>query len=211
MLRISLSALVIAGNLGLALLPAVTAPAGAQAASGEPTRIRGSIVTHSKDSLTVTTREGATVDLALADGWQIASVARANVEDINPGDFVGIASLSKADGGDGALEVLIFPDALRGTGEGSYDWDLQPKSRMTNATVANAVSGVDGHSVTVTYHGQQKTIDIPDGTPVVTLAPATPDDLTAGATVFVSATKDGSGRVTAGQVVVGKDGVVPPM
>jgi hypothetical protein len=93
---------------------------------------------------------------------------------------------------------------------GSYGWDLQPDSSMTNATVADAVTDIDGRTVTVSYNGEEKKISIPDGTPVVTFAPATQADLIAGAVVFIAAEKTASGTV-GHQVVVGKDGVVPPM
>ncbi|AXV18267.1 hypothetical protein CYG48_21210 (plasmid) [Neorhizobium sp. SOG26] len=175
-----------------------------------PTNVRGSVISYAGSTLKVKTREGKTVDVALADDWKLAGVASAKVTDIKPGDFVGIASLPKAGGGDGALEVLIFPPAMKGTGEGSYGWDLKPKSSMTNATVADAVKGVDGRTVTVTYHGKEKKIAIPDGTPVVTIAAASKDDLVPGAVVFISAENAASGPV-AHQVVVGKNGVVPPM
>jgi hypothetical protein len=99
---------------------------------------------------------------------------------------------------------------MKGAGEGSYGWDLKPNSSMTNATVADAVKGVDGRTVTVSYHGKEKKIAIPDGTPVVTIAPATKDDLVAGAVVFIPAEKAASGPL-AHQVLVGKNGVVPPM
>ncbi|MGR9462228.1 hypothetical protein [Rhizobium leguminosarum] len=176
----------------------------------EQIHVRGSIVSYSGSALKVKTREGETVDVTLADGWKLASVANAAVTDIKPGDFVGIASLPSAGGGDGALEVLIFPPAMKGAGEGSYGWDLKPNSSMTNATVADAVKGVDGRTVTVSYHGKEKKIAIPDGTPVVTIAPATKDDLVADAVVFIPAEKAASGPL-AHQVLVGKNGVVPPM
>ncbi|WP_454857609.1 hypothetical protein [Rhizobium binxianense] len=188
----------------------VVVPARADDAKGNRTNIRGSIVSYGGSTLTVKTREGDTVDVALAEGWQVSSVANAKVTDIKPGDFVGIASLPKKDGGDGALEVLIFPPALKGAGEGSYGWDLKPDSSMTNATVADAVKGVDGRTVTVSYQGKEKKISIPEGTPVVTLAPATKDDLVPGAIVFIPAEKTSSGASTH-QLLVGKNGVVPPM
>ncbi|ASR07434.1 hypothetical protein CHY08_10085 [Rhizobium leguminosarum bv. viciae] len=197
--------------LGLsALLSAASVHAEDQKA--EQFHIRGSIVAYSGSALKVKTREGETVDVTLADGWKLASVANAAVTDIKPGDFVGIASLPSAGGGDGdgALEVLIFPPAMKGAGEGSYGWDLKPNSSMTNATVADAVKGVDGRTVTVSYHGKEKKIAIPDGTPVVTIAPATKDDLVPGAVVFIPAEKAASGPL-AHQVLVGKNGVVPPM
>jgi hypothetical protein len=185
-------------------------PASAEDKKAPPVHVRGSIVAYTGSNLKVKTREGETVDVALADDWKVAGVAKAQVADIKPGDFVGIASLPKADGGDGALEVLIFPPAMKGTGEGSYGWDLKPDSSMTNATVADAVKDVDGRTVTVNYHGKEKKIAIPDGTPVVTIAAAAKDDLVPGAVVFITAEKAATGPI-AHQVVVGKNGVVPPM
>lgn len=198
---------------GLASVFSVTvlsAPASAEGKKVAPIHVRGSIVDYQGSTLKVKTREGETIDVALADDWKVAGVADAKVTDIKPGDFVGIASLPKAGGGDGALEVLIFPPAMKGLGEGSYGWDLKPDSSMTNATVADAVKGVEGRTVTVTYHGKEKKIAIPDGTPVVTIAGATKDDLVPGAVVFITAEKAATGPI-AHQVVVGKNGVVPPM
>lgn len=183
----------------------------AQSPKGEPIRVRGAIASFDGETLTVKTREGQTANIALAQKGMVASVARAAISDIKPGDYVGIASLPNKDGGDGALEVLIFPAALKGASEGSFAWDLKPNSTMTNATVADAVKGVDGRTVTVTYHGKEKKIAIPDGTPVVTLAPATKADLKSGAVVFVSGEKAADGAMTGRQVVVGKNGVIPPM
>ncbi|MGO6747318.1 hypothetical protein ACCS93_33480 [Rhizobium ruizarguesonis] len=175
-----------------------------------PINIRGNVIQLAGSTLKIKTRDGKTVEVRLADGWKVAAVAAARQTDIKPGDYVGIASLAREDGGNGAIEVVIFPPALKGVGEGSYGWDLKPKSSMTNATVASAVKGVDGSTVTVSYKGKEKKIAIPDGTPVVTLAPATPDDLVPGAVVFVSAEKAATG-VVSHEVVVGKNGVAPPM
>ncbi|MBY3066242.1 hypothetical protein E0I74_20035 [Rhizobium laguerreae] len=209
MIKTILPALVL-GLSAIATAALPVAPVQAEDQKPEQIHVRGSIVNYSGSVLTVKTREGETVDVTLADGWQLASVANAAVTDIKPGDFVGIASLPSAGGGDGALEVLIFPPAMKGAGEGSYGWDLKPNSSMTNATVADAVKGVDGRTVTVSYHGKEKKIAIPHGTPVVTIAPATNDDLVPGAVVFIPAEKAASGPL-AHQVLVGKNGVVPPM
>jgi hypothetical protein len=208
--RIAVRALLATSSV---VLPAacLAIPAVAQAQNAEQVHVRGSIAAVNGNKIKVKTREGKTVEVTLADGARVAGVARADIGDIKPGDFVGIASLPKADGGDGALEVLIFPPAMKGTGEGSYGWDLKPNSSMTNATVANAVKGVDGHTVTVSYHGKEKKIAIPAGTPVVTLAPAGMKDLVAGAIVFVPAVKGDKGALMAQQIVVGANGVVPPM
>ncbi len=209
MMKNILPALVL-GLSGIAAMVIPASPVHAEDKKAEQIHVRGSIVSYSASTLKVKTREGDTVDVALADDWKVSSVANAKVTDIKPGDFVGIASLPKQGGGDGALEVLIFPPALKGAGEGSYGWDLKPNSSMTNATVANAVKDVDGRTVTVSYHGKEKKISIPDGTPVVTFAPATKDDLVPSAIVFVPAEKAATGTI-AHQVLVGKNGVVPPM
>jgi hypothetical protein len=174
-------------------------------------RIRGVIETSDGSKMTVKTREGASTAIALATGVKIMAVAKASIEDIKPGDFVGIASLPKSKGGDGAVEVLIFPAAMKGTGEGSYPWDLKPQSTMTNATVSNAVKEVDGHEITVKVNGKDKTISVADGTVVVTLAPAIAADLKPGATVFVPTERGTDGMLTAGFVIVGANGIVPPM
>jgi hypothetical protein len=174
-------------------------------------RIRGVIETSDGSKMTVKTREGASTAIALATSVKVMAVAKASVEDIKPGDFVGIASLPKSKGGDGAVEVLIFPAAMKGTGEGSYPWDLKPQSTMTNATVSNAVKEVEGHEITVKVNGKDKTISVADGTVVVTLAPAIAADLKPGATVFVPSERGTDGMLTAGFVIVGANGIVPPM
>lgn len=183
----------------------------ALAQAADAVRVRGTVVSFEPSLLTVKTREGGTEAIKLAAAWNISGVAKASADQIKPGDFVGIASVAKADGGSGALEVVIFPAALRGTGEGDRPWDLQPNSRMTNGTIAD-VTDVDGRTVTLTYdNGQKKQIAIPQTTPIVTFAPATPEDLKPGATVFVNAERGSDGTLTAGRVVVGNNGIVPPM
>lgn len=174
-------------------------------------RVRGTVVALAGEQLQVKAREGNTVNITLKPGWSVAGVAKASVNDIKQGDYVGIASLPKSEGGDGALEVLIFPPQMKGMGEGSFGWDLKPNSTMTNATVGDAVKSVQGSVVTVSYHGQDKKISIQKDTPVVTLEPATAEDLKPGAVVFVSAEKATNGAISSNQVIVGKNGVVPPM
>lgn len=180
-------------------------------AADQGVRVRGTVVALTGDQLQVKSREGQQVTVKLTSGWMVSAVKKASIADVKPGDFVGIASLPKSEGGDGALEVLIFPPAMKGRGEGSFGWDLKPNSSMTNATVGDAVTSVDGSVVTVKYHGQEKKISVPNGTPVVTLAPATPADVTPGTVVFIPTQKDASGTLSAGQLIVGKNGVVPPM
>jgi hypothetical protein len=106
---------------------------------------------------------------------------------------------------------VVFPDSLRGFGEGHYPWDLGPSSMMTNATVANAVKSVEGQTVTATYKGGEKKIDIPANVPIVAVVPADKGDITPGAIVFVPTEKQADGTLVSGAVLFGKDGVIPPM
>lgn len=185
---------------------------GSAAMADEAHRVRGQVVSLDGNALVVATREGPEARIALSDGWKVTGVARAAMSDIDAGDYVGIASMPMADGTAGALEVLIFPQAMAGAGEGSYPWDLQPGSTMTNATVAEKVETVNGHKVSLAYGGgKTKEIVIPDDAAMVTFAPATPADLVAGATVFVPGHADASGAISTGMVVVGLNGVLPPM
>jgi hypothetical protein len=187
---------------------AVAIATGAQAA--DAVRVRGTVVSFDPAILTVKTRQGDTDAIKLNTGWKISGVAKVLAKDIKQGDFLGIASVSKSDGGSGAVEVVVFPESMKGSGEGDRPWDL-PNSRMTNGTVAN-VTDVDGRSVTLTYdNGQTKKISISDTTPVVTFAPAATTDLKPGATVFVTATRGADGALSSSRVVVGTNGVVPPM
>jgi hypothetical protein len=181
------------------------------AQADETVRVRGTIASLDGSTLTVKTREGPNAALALKPEWKVIGVTAASVGDIKPGDFVGITSLPGSAGGDGAIEVHIFLPAMKGTGEGSYPWDLKPKSTMTNGTVMNAVKEVDGRTLTVSYKGGEKKLAVPDGIPIVIFGPATKAELKPGATVFVPAKRGADGALSAETVVVGTNGVTPPM
>jgi hypothetical protein len=198
------------GAIAIAALLGIAVVSPTQAA--ETVHVRGAIVSLDGSTLTVKTREGPDATVALKTGFKVAGIAKASIDDIKPGDFVGIASLPTAGGGAGAVEVLVFPPSMKGTGEGSYPWDLKPKSTMTNAIVTNAVKGVKGRTLDLSYSGgKEKTISIPVGVPIVTFGPATKADLKPGATVFVPAQRGSNGALSAGFVAVGNNGVNPPM
>ena len=192
-------------------LAGLVAAVACASAAAEGVRVRGTVVSIAGDALVVKSRDGDNVAIALKPDWKAGGIAKAKLSDIKPGDFVGIASLPGASGGDGALEVLVFPPAMRGSGEGSYGWDLKPNSTMTNGSVSEAVQSVEGTTVNVVYHGQSKKITIAPGTPIVTFAPAVNADVKPGAAVFVPAERGDDGKLSTARVVVGKDGVVPPM
>lgn len=181
------------------------------AAQSPPTRLRGSIAGVDGNTVTIATREGPSVPVKLADNWSVMLVSPLTLADIKENSFVGIASLKGPDGSLNALEVLIFPEAARGSNEGHYPWDLQPESMMTNATVATVAAAPDGQALTLKYKDGQQTIKVRPGTPIVTFAPGDRADAKAGAKVFLGATRGADGGLTAGRLLVGKDGLAPPM
>ena len=184
----------------------------AQTPQTPPTRLRGSIAAIDDKSVTIATREGTTAKVNLADNWGVLLVVPVTLADIKENSFVGVASLKGADGTLNALEVLVFPENMRGVGEGHYPWDLQPESLMTNATVAKVASAPSGQTLTLTYKGDGKqTIVVKPGTPIVTFQPGAKADAKVGAKLIVTATKDPDGNLKAARLAVGKDGFTPPM
>jgi hypothetical protein len=195
--------------LAVLLLAACSLTAFAQT----PVRVRGTIQEFDKQVLTVRTRTGETVKIKLADKFAVAGVAPATLADVTAGKFIGTATLGQKDGALVALEVLIFPDSMRGTNEGHYPWDLQPESLMTNATIADVASGPSqgGRVLTLKYKDGEKKVLVPEGVPIVTFLPAGPNELKPGAHVFVGAQRQPDGSLTAARVNVGLNGLVPPM
>jgi hypothetical protein len=199
------------GAFGFAAALAAAGLIATAAAEDPPVRVRGTIETVDGNMLAIKSRDGAALKVRLTDNATVAAVVKASLADIKPGTFVGSAALPQIDGSWKAIEVVIFPEAMRGTGEGDRPWDLQPKSTMTNATVANAVSKVDGHSLTLTYKGGEKTIVVPPEAPIVTFAPGERSELKPGSKIFIAAaTKQPDGTFEAARITVGRD-TPPPM
>jgi hypothetical protein len=197
-------------NSAVALALASTIAATAFAQNAQPTRIRGEVVSVSPTLLTVHSRSGDTLSIALKPDLAVSAVQNVELAAIKQGAFIGTATRSSPGGKLVALEVLVFPEAARGTGEGHYGWDLLPGSMMTNANVDTVLQGVDGRELTLSYKGGSKQVTVPAGVPIVTLIPATVADLQAGKKVFVVAQGE-PGALSALRVVVEKDGVAPPM
>ena len=198
-------------HLALAAFGALLISTAPALAEGTPARVRGSVVSLDGAKLVVHAKDGKDVSVSLADNFAALAVVKSSMADIKEGTFIGTATVTQPDSTLRSVEVVVFPDNLRGTAEGHYPWDLGPSSMMTNATVANAVKGVDGQTVTVTYKGGEKKIDIPDNVPVVALVPGDKADLKPGAVVFVPSMRQTDGSLTSGAVLFGKDGVTPPM
>jgi hypothetical protein len=194
--------------LVLALLVSLAATAWAQSSTQ---RIRGDVVAIEGQKLQVRSRSGEMVAIDLADQYTVTSVVRIAPEAIAPGSFVGTAALPQPDGTERALEVLVFPESGRGSGEGHYAWDLQPGSMMTNATVANIVDIDNARRMTLKYKDGEKVIIVPPNVPIVTFEPGGREMLRPGAHVMLGATVRPDGSLTATRVSVGKDGLVPPM
>ena len=173
-------------------------------------RLRGTVESFDGSTLVVKERNGEVLSLVLADNFSVNEVLPIELSAIQAGSFVGAAATTAADGTLRALEVLVFPEAARGTGEGHYPWDLQPGSTMTNATVADVVAMPDGRSIKLRYKDGEKTILVPEGVPIVTLKPSDRSLLIAGAKVLVTA-QVRDGKQTALRALAGRNGFTPPM
>jgi hypothetical protein len=202
------------GRLALAfataLIPIALVSASAFA-DGTPVRVRGSVVSLEGTKLVVHAKDGKDITVNLNENFAALAVVKSSMADIKEGTFIGTATVTQPDSTLRSMEVVVFPDKMRGTGEGHYPWDLGSNSMMTNATVSNAVKGVEGQTITVTYKGGEKKIDVPANVPVVTIVPATKEEIKPGAIVFVPTMRQADDSLTGGAVLFGKDGVIPPM
>lgn len=174
-------------------------------------RVRGTVTGFDGSALAVKTREGRDVSIRLAEAFVVVGVTTTSMAEIKPGSFIGTAAMPDKAGRLVALEVLVFPESARGSNEGHYPWDLQPGSTMTNATVAASVEGNDGKELTLTYKGGQQRVVVPNGIPVVTFVPADRSSLVPGAHVVIATQMSADGSMSAARVLVGKDGIKPPM
>jgi len=176
-----------------------------------PSRVRGTIESVDGDVLTVKSRSGEDVKLHMTSDIRIVGITKIALTDIKVGSFVGTTTVPGPDGVPTAVEVHVFPENMRGTGEGSRPYDLKPNSTMTNATVAESVVGNDGHTLLVKYKDGEKKVLVTPETPVVTYVPADKSDLKAGAKMiaFIKQLPDGSFETN--RVSVGRDGLTPPM
>src|SRR5882672_7812500 len=193
------------------LITAVSAAAIAQTPANPPVRIRGTVERIDRTNLTVKTNSGQSMNVKLADNFVVIGIAKASLSDVASGKFIGTTTVGERDGALVALEVHIFPENMRGTGEGHYDWDLRPASKMTNANVANVTNMGKDRVLTVQYKGGEKKVLVPENAVVVAFKPADKSELKPGAQVFVNSQKQPDGSLTAPRVNVGLKGQVPPM
>ena len=186
----------------------------AEAPKGKPVTIRGKIAAVDGQNLKITTAAGDVL-VRVPENTRVGGVAAAQLSDISAGSYVGTTATKQSDGNLKALEVHIFPEEGRGTGEGHRPWDLTPGSTMTNANVEKveqvSVEKVQGSLLTLKYKGGEAKVFIPPGTPIVKNVPADRSALKQGAGVYIAAVRGDDGTVTATRVAVGLNGIMPPM
>jgi len=194
---------------GAMLAAAILAAAAQQTPT--PTRVRGTIVGVDGDVVAVKSRSGEDVRLRMTSDIRLVGIIKISLADIKLGSFIGTTTVPGPDGRHDAVEVHVFPENMRGTGEGSRPYDLKPDSTMTNATVAEQVVGTDGQTLLIKYKDGEKKVTVSPETPVVTYVPADKSDLKAGAKIiaFVKQLPDGSFETN--RISVGRDGLTPPM
>jgi hypothetical protein len=184
---------------------------GTAAAQGNPVRLRGTVESFSAPKLVIKERSGKLITLTLPEETGVAEVMPTDISSIQPGSFVGTAALPRAaDGKLEALEVVVFPEAARGAGEGHFPWDLKPESSMTNATVADLARSANGRTLILRYKGGEKTVIVPNGVPIVTLGPGDRSLIVSGAKVFIVADTDDD-QFTVRRLLIGRNGFQPPM
>ncbi len=193
--------------------------AGTAAFSEEtPPRLRGTLEQMDGNNLTIKARSGTESKVALKSDAPVVAATKGSMSDIKDNSFVGITATAQPDGTIKAVEVHVFAEPLRGVGEGHYPWDLMPNSTMTNAAVTNQVKKVEGNTLTLKYKESansdkmgEKTIVVPADAVVVNLSPGDKTDLKPGSKVFVPRWVKSGDTWEAGVIVVGRDGLTPPM
>jgi hypothetical protein len=176
-----------------------------------PTRVRGTIEHVDADVLSVRSRSGEEVKLHMTSDVKLVGIVKISLADIKLGSFIGTTTVPGPDGKQNAVEIHVFPENMRGTGEGSRPYDLKPNSTMTNATVAETVAGNDGQTLLIKYKNGEKKVTVSPDTPVVTYVAADRADLKQDAKIiaFVKQLPDGSFETN--RISIGRDGLTPPM
>jgi len=176
-----------------------------------PVRIRGTIERVDGDVYIVKARAGGEMTMKLAQNAKVVALIKATLAEIKQGSYIGVSGLPQPDGTQKALEVHIFPENMRGVGEGHRGWDLQPSSTMTNGNVEQATASSEGQILILKYKDGEKRVVVPNDTPIVVYLPGDKSELTPGAQIFVSAAvKQPDGTLQAPRVNVGR-GTAPPM
>jgi hypothetical protein len=195
-------------TLGASAVALLFAASFASAQAPQMVRVRATLENVSVPMLTAKARDGAEMKIKLADNAPVNEVVKASLSDIKADSYIAVTAMPQPDGTQKAVAILIFPEAMRGVGEGHRPWDLEPNSTMTNATVAEQVAGTDGQTVTVKYKDGDKKILVTPATIIVTYKKSAASDLKAGQKIFVAAAKKlDDGTLEAPNVAYGDVGV----
>jgi hypothetical protein len=195
-------------TLGASAIALLCAASFAAAQAPQMVRVRATLEDVSVPMLTAKSRDGAEMKIKLADNAPVNEVVKASLSDIKADSYIAVTAMPQPDGTQKAVAILIFPEAMRGVGEGHRPWDLEPNSTMTNATVAEQVAGTDGQTVTVKYKDGDKKILVTPATIIVTYKKSAASDLKAGQKIFVAAAKKlDDGTLEAPNVAYGDVGV----
>ena len=195
-------------TLGASAVALLFAASFAAAQAPQMVRVRATLEDVSAPMLTAKSRDGAEMKIKLADNAPVNEVVKASLSDIKADSYIAVTAMPQPDGTQKAVAILIFPEAMRGVGEGHRPWDLEPNSTMTNATVAEQVAGTDGQTVTVKYKDGDKKILVTPATIIVTYKKSAASDLKAGQKIFVAAAKKlDDGTLEAPNVAYGDVGV----
>jgi len=187
---------------------AFTPPATAQ---DQPVRVRGTIERVDDGLYIVKARNGGEAKVKLADNATVVALVKASLADVKQGSYIGVSGMPQPDGSQKALEIHIFPEAMRGAGDGHRPWDLQPSSTMTNGAVEQTSASADGQVLTLKYKDGEKKIVVPADCPIVGYQPGDKSELKPGAAVFIAAAqKQPDGTLLTPRVNVGR-GTAPPM
>ncbi|MEJ0077386.1 MAG: hypothetical protein WDO17_18495 [Alphaproteobacteria bacterium] len=183
-------------------------PASAQ---DRPVRVRGTIERVDGGLYIVKARSGAEEKVKLADDGAVVALIKASLADVKQGSYIGVSGMPQTDGALKCLEIHIFPDAMRGTGDGHRPWDLQPSSTMTNGAVEQTSASADGQVLTLKYKDGEKKVVVQADCPIVSYLPGDKSELKPGTAIFISAAqKQPDGTLLTPRINVGR-GVAPPM
>jgi len=195
---------------GIAMIAfvALVTPAPAQ---DQPMRVRGTVDRVDDGFYIIKARNGGELKVKLADNAMVVALVKASLADVKQGSYIGVSGMPQPDGSQKALEIHIFPEAMRGTGDGHRPWDLQPSSTMTNGAVEQTSASAEGQVLTLKYKDGEKKIVVPADCPIVSYMPGDKSELKPGVAIFIAAAqKQPDGTLLTPRVNVGR-GTAPPM
>jgi hypothetical protein len=191
-------------TLGASAVALLFATSFAAAQAPQMVRVRATLENVSAPMLTAKARDGAEMKIKLADNAPVNEVVKIPLSDIKQNSFIAVTAMPQPDGSQKATAIIIFPEAMRGVGEGHRPWDFVPSSTMTNATVDNTVTSVDGEKIVVKYKDGDKTILVTPTTEIATYVKKSAADLKPGQKIFIAAAKkDADGTLLAPNVSFG--------